>query len=465
MIIFSALGQTQSVMVSDAITFKSDFKYEVLPTASGRVLIFKDEGFEQNLLCYDSNMVTLWNKPIEFEKKRVGLIGLVPQSDHFWVYYYFREQQDIYILSRKYNERGDMVSSDTIIREQYIQGLPIYYFAVSPQKETAMIFTVDEDEKVDAYGIDISDNKLIWVRSITHEEVSIKHSFKELLLSDDGRAFFLFEIDNSWSKRRKHRFELLRLGDSNERVEISSAGRLTYDISMKFGGEQKKIFVTQTFTNRSNNRCNGINSWVVSLGQMEVHADLQLDFEEDLPSNPNLDKVDTEKGISDLALRHVVPRVDGGSVIICESSKEYTRRPGFTSSASVTRRWVDYYFEDIIVFSLNPGGALDWFEVLHKKQYSQDDDASYSSFFLFKVPAQLRMVYNDEIKKGNTVSEYLITSNGLQERKSLMSTDHQNLKLKFREAVQINNHEILVPSLQANQIKLVKIEYDKFTIH
>ena len=47
-----------------------------------------------------------------------------------------------------------------------------------------------------------------------------------------------------------------------------------------------------------------------------------------------------------------------------------------------------------------------------KKQYSQDDNAIFSSFFLFQNPRELRFLFNDDIKTENTVSEYIITGSG-----------------------------------------------------
>ena len=71
----------------------------------------------------------------------------------------------------------------------------------------------------------------------------------------------------------------------------------------------------------------------------------------------------------------------------------------------------------------------------------------------------MRVVFNDEIRSANTVSEYIVTSRGMEERKSLMSTDQQDLQLQFRDATQINNRTILVPGVSGNDMVLVKVEY------
>ena len=96
---------------------------------------------------------------------------------------------------------------------------------------------------------------------------------------------------------------------------------------------------------------------------------------------------------------------------------------------------------------------------MYKKQFSQDDNAIYSSYFLYTTPSRIKLVYNDEIKTNNTVSEYVLDPLGNFERKSVLSTQYQNLKLRFRDAIQISPNEIIIPSESTNKINLVKIEY------
>ena len=100
-----------------------------------------------------------------------------------------------------------------------------------------------------------------------------------------------------------------------------------------------------------------------------------------------------------------------------------------------------------------------WELILPKKQFSQDDGGVYSSYFLFKTPSQLRLMFNDEIKPKNTVSEYIVRGDGTFERKSVLNTENLELKMRFRDAVQLDSDEILIPSERRNRLKLVKLEY------
>jgi hypothetical protein len=74
-------------------------------------------------------------------------------------------------------------------------------------------------------------------------------------------------------------------------------------------------------------------------------------------------------------------------------------------------------------------------------------------------PSRLRLIFNDEIRNENTVSEYILQGNGLSKRSSVMSTDYQRLKLRFQEAIQVASNQIIVPSERNSRLNLVKITY------
>ena len=139
-------------------------------------------------------------------------------------------------------------------------------------------------------------------------------------------------------------------------------------------------------------------------------------------------------------------------------SKELSRRSTYTGRGGGIR-YIDFFNEDIAIIALNSSGEEHWKTILHKKQFSQDDGAIYSSFFTFKTPSSLRIIYNDEVRNDNTVSEYLINPLGEIERKNVLNTQYQRLKLRFQDAIQLSSNAILVPSERGNKLVLVRINY------
>jgi hypothetical protein len=124
-----------------------------------------------------------------------------------------------------------------------------------------------------------------------------------------------------------------------------------------------------------------------------------------------------------------------------------------------SRSIIDYYYNDIFIIAINPDGEFHWQSVLYKKQYSQDDMGAFSSFFIFRTPEKLHLLFNDEIKYENTVSEYLLRGDGKSERKSILSTENQKIRLRFKDALQVNAQRIIIPSERRGRLRLARLEF------
>ena len=120
-------------------------------------------------------------------------------------------------------------------------------------------------------------------------------------------------------------------------------------------------------------------------------------------------------------------------------------------------RWVDYYFDDIFVVCFSPNGEKQWENILRKKQFSQDDDGLYSSFFIFTNRSFLRILFNDEIKNESTVSQYLLLPDGRINRKSVLNTSNTKLNLRITDAIQIDETTLIVPSENNGKMSLVRL--------
>ena len=154
-------------------------------------------------------------------------------------------------------------------------------------------------------------------------------------------------------------------------------------------------------------------------------------------------------------------RQDGGALMIAERNHEVQRGTaagrGFFRDGM--RMIVDYYYDDLFAIAFSPKGMPQWKTALHKKQYSQDDEGTFSSYFLLKTPENLRFLFNDEIKYENTCSEYVLSPAGEFDRNGILNTVNQGLRMRFRDALQISSSECLVPSEFRNRLKLVLLRF------
>jgi len=239
--------------------------------------------------------------------------------------------------------------------------------------------------------------------------------------------------------------------------------RLTYHMKFEYDNVNRRLIGAGLFSDNQKQRSNGffvIYAPASNLKNYKLHF---TPFEEEFLSELEGKPINLKKGLENTSVQDVVLRKDGGVLLFCERTKEYERRMasagrGFVGDDGL-RYIVDYYYDNLFLISIHPDGTNHWKTILHKKQYSQDDGAIFSSYFLLKTPSRLRVLFNDEIRFDNTVSEYIVRGNGDHERNSVMSTEDQDIHLRFRDALQVGSKEVIVPSERRNRLRLVRVTF------
>jgi hypothetical protein len=273
----------------------------------------------------------------------------------------------------------------------------------------------------------------------------------------------IIEKDNYRSRRKEHFYQVHSYyGESDEYVTFDTdfQGMLTYDAYFTYDDLNQTLVASGFYSEKNLGMATGFFYLNVDPRRPENKTLKFQKFEQETLMGILGKRGKRAKGLQEISVQEIVLRRDGGAILIGERNRMFER--GGTSRTyidGVNRFMVDYYFDDLLIASIHPSGEVHWKTILHKKQYSQDDNGIYSSYFLFKTPSNLRFLFNDEIKYENTVSEYILNGFGNYDRNSLLSTANLDLRLRFRDALQTASNALIVPSERRNRLKLVKMEF------
>ena len=466
---FSSLGIGQSVTVSKEMTIRNDVAYDVIGVVEDNIVLFRDKGTERVVEIFDESMKHLFDREIPLEKKNADIYAIVPQDTCFTIIYGYQDRRAYYMRARKYDQFGMMIDSVTFLDGVEEFKLDNFKYKISEDRSKTLLFTTRKSDLLYMYLIDNNDMSLKWIKETKLIGVNVRKDFRGALVSNVGEVNMLYEVDNSKYERKNHHLILLGFDEKEEFYENKFVfdNKITIDLELGFDNINRRIVLAGLVSEDSEFDATGyfhITKNIDALEEITLIEDQDFDikFLEELYGK----KLSKKKKLNDFVTRDIVLRGDGGFLLFTEMNKEYYRRSAFNGGTrggggfnGGGRGWVDIYNEDIVVFAVRPDGTEHWKKILYKKQFSQDDSGVFSSYFLFKTPSRLRIIYNDEIKRNNTVSEYVMDPLGNFERNSLLSTEYQNLKLRFKDAVQISSNVLLVPSERNFKLSLVKIEY------
>ncbi len=463
-----SFGFSQKVVVSKDINIRSDYAYDLIGPMNDRILLYRDRGFDHEINFFNDDLELLYTKQLSFVSRKVRLIGLVPQDTTFGIFYTFNHKGKRHVVLQNHDGGGNVIDTIGLIEEKKGFYRKTYKFTQSEDKSKSLIFALEKDG-VDILVFDNVEKQILWKDLIDFSDYKIREDFRKIRISNKGDVFVLMEKNNSRYSKDKHFFEITHFPVNSNEVRshfFDLKEWVSSDINMLYDDINNRVVVAGLYSEGNPDKAEGyfvVNKKVGELTRKEIVE--RFPFDVSLMEEVYGKRGDKKTNLSNLSLAKVSLRQDGGVLLMTEIQKQYSRRSGygarrgFTNDYYGNQNWTDYENDDMVFISIHPDGQEHWTKVLYKKQFSQDDGGVFSSFFTFITPSRLRVIYNDQIKKNGTVSEYVLDPLGNYERNALMSTEDQSLLLRFMEAKQISSYELLVPSEKSGFLNLVKIRF------
>jgi hypothetical protein len=195
----------------------------------------------------------------------------------------------------------------------------------------------------------------------------------------------------------------------------------------------------------------------------DVFTFSQIPFADTLQTNLKGGKNKRNNGVENLRINELILRRDGGFIAISEQYVRYEyQMPANFRNDFPTNRQVEFYYDNILVSSFHPDGAVHWNTVLYKNQKSENDEGRYSSYFLMKNPRGLRIIFNDEINWTSAVYEYELMPDGNQQRRRIFpdeAIEEKDILPEFRKAIQISANKFIFVQQKNNKLHFGAISY------
>ncbi len=461
--------QGQEVAVSQDFNLRNDYAYDLVGKIGENIILYRDSGFAYKLELMDADLSYKKRAEIRFEKSKVDVIELVSRDSSFTIYYSYKDDGNTIISTRTFNENAEPIDSTVVYTEKTKVFKKKFELRESEDKRRVLLYSILSKDEINLIAIDQDSLSLIYDDVVTFEEFDLRLDFRSAIITNKAEVFLLLDKNNKRAKRDEHFVELNYVSpfvDDIQTLKVELKDLLSSDLEMFYDNYNEQVLVTGLYHDKNKLASQGY--FFIRQNKTLFDSDplaTVISYKDEILQEVNGYSKDKDQDLQHFKIYDVVFRRDGGFILITEMNKELARRTYYNGYNRFNNErvgggvWKDYYNENIILFAIKPSGLEHWTKVLHKKQFSQDDENIYSSFFAFKSPSRLRLVYNDEIKKNNTVSEYVIDPLGDYERNAVLNTDYQNLRLRFKDAIQISSNELLVPSQRSLILNLVKITY------
>lgn len=455
-----AYARGQKVVVSNPLDISSQTHYEIIGQFDGQLLLYFEERGRIDIHAFDREMKKQWSKELHMVNKSAKTIGLVPGQKEFHHFYSFRESDTTVVVHDIYNLRAELQESYFVLKSSRLGSS--FKFSTSTDGLHALFFQPTANDQLWILSYDYNEAFVSWEREF-ELEAQFDKSFVGVELTQKNELYLVLSVDNKRSRREEHQFVIYYAGSGDS--EIKSYQVPTSDLLMNSGQvlydeAHSRLNVVGFYSKRNLDQSEGLFHFTLSPENTDVKF-TSYPWNKELEQKMLGASKSGGRGIDGLELQQAILREDGGILLIGEVVKIYQRRASFAERNMYSRggSWVDFVYEDILLVSIHPDGDFHWNKVINKRQFSQDDNGLFSSFFLFSTPSMIRIIFNDEVKVNNTASSYEIFGDGKVNRTSILSTQYQQLQLRFLEAYQYSSTQMIVPSEYKGSLKLVQIQF------
>ena len=444
----------QEITLSHEISFSSTSDFNIIGEINDTILLFKQKNYNYGIEIFNKKLEYLFYKELFFEKQKIHFNGFFEGKNDFTIIYSYESRFTHYVNAVKYDLRGNVIDSTLLYeKREYLdddQFIPV----LSDDKSKLLLLREAKFNSLDFILFDLDSHKLLWEKQLMFNDYRMKNDLYAILVNNSGELYLAFEKYNYTFRRKKHFQEIYFIDpfkDEIQNFKVDFQGKLSVSFNFVYDEKNDELITAGLFAPRSSYKAEGYYLYKIRKQGISQAVEF-FPFSRELLIDHSGGKRKLKKSIQDLTVNELIARNDGGVLMITEMQREISRE-------SARRRYIDYHYEDMVLLALHPDGTLFWDDLVRKYQLSFDDAARFSSFFLFKTPSRVRIVFNDEIKSQNTISEYLVDPLGNGVRKSLFSTDLHKLKLVFEEARQSSSDSFLVPSIYNNKYRIVKLVY------
>lgn len=467
-VLFFALQSiAQDVQMSKSFAMRTDHEYEIIGKVDGKILLYRNETSQFTIQAFNEDLKTSKETKLELGRSYLKFIGVTSTSKDFTILFSHRVKGDTYVKAHKYDSKVKLLDSTTIRIYERRAFAPVFQMVKSQNRQIGLMYNVDREKNIETLVFDTQNMKLLWEYNYEPNDFYYRRDFVDFLVGNDGSGHLILKKDNDRVKKAQNRFEFYsyNAGDATEtKYMISFKDTLWYDVYFDYDNLNNRIVAGGFYANDFMTKTLGYFYLNINPKNDEDYTLTFHEFDSEFIHDVlGKHKKTNKDGFAEVDIQEIVLRSDGGILLIAERNRQYVRQSATMATTSAGRNQfgnqIDYYFNDLLVFSIHPTGELHWQDILHKKQYSQDDNARYSSYFLLKTRSNLRFLYNDEIKQENSVNEYIVTGVGEPDRKNIMNTAGAELMLVMKNALQISADEVIIPSERRRQLKLVKLTY------
>ncbi len=421
--------------------------------------------------CFRSDMTSTWKKELLINDRNYRVENVVLQDDTLIALYSQYSKGYRILKMNVYNASLNLILNSQVI-DTINSGYSYNDFDVST-------VTDYDHEYINAYytKTDFDRNPIIYqyafnntfsVKANSSASVNVLKSpelIDAVALGFNYNAFVIGDFQNRNFQNNFNYSSFAVLTNNNGMIaqqNISANGMLLGEPLIKKDNIRNKLLISGFYAENAGVKASGTYFVSISLDEGLLYQIQFLPFTDSFIANViGSQQLKKNDGVMNFIPVSLLVKKDGGIILLTESqwrSTEYIGAPGIGAFGASSSMLVTYFHnDDILAFSFDSMGAASWYQVLRKRQSSDNDNGFYLSFGVFTGAATIYLLYNDRVLNQQTLSAYVLDMDGNNRRDEILDINKKSISPIPKMCKQISLNEFVIPSFRRGYFQLIKI--------
>lgn len=166
------------------------------------------------------------------------------------------------------------------------------------------------------------------------------------------------------------------------------------------------------------------------------------------------------ENLSKFKIKKLVPKLDGGTMIIAERTYVTTQSEIFYVNGIPQSSYAKIFNNDeVLIFNLDSNGNTLWSDVIIKNQSTVNDGGYYNGIIIVVQDDRVNILYNDKLNANADIIQVTYLSNGEYSKKILLNNDQFFALVIPAEYNQVTSNSVVIPINQNRDYTYIKLLY------
>jgi len=489
-------GMGQRVVYSDYDRDDSrDMNFEIIGKMNGNVLVYKNMKWKHRIMLYDGNMKTVSTVNLDFFPEKTLNVDFVTYPDHFYMIYQYQKNRIVHCMGINMDANGNKLSEPVELDTTRLPNFDdnkIYSTIVSEDKQKIMVFKIQKKSEKISFVTLLFDNKLKLINK-TRQTLNFDNrtdNYREFLLDNEGNFVFTFDrepINRDYSNGLKLGIKA-PLQDTFSFQTIDLENKFINDVSIKIDNLNKKYLLNAFYYLKNRGSVEGVLTYIWDVWGQKKYTINFTSFDDALRTEARRDG-SHKIAFDEYYIRQAIVKKDGGFLLLAEDYSSQSR----INNNSQSNRWdyynnpymyspnsyyyynpyyggyyyrpissfnnqnTRYFYDNLMVMSINRYGQPEWQKIIQKNQVDDDDD-NFLSYATFNSGGEIHFLFNMD-SKNQIITDQSIAADGSIKRNATLRSQEKGYQFMTRLSKQVGARELLVPCLYRGFICFAKVDF------